>query len=643
MSDVLNAEKFKIALISTYPEMAKVCQRIALAEGLCFENHFAAFEEAVVVAKRIEAGVDAILSRGGSGECIGRAVNIPIVQIPITPFDVARAIHRVPDVISEVAFFSFRRNIFGIRDIENMYRKTIREYTFSNEDEIARGIEDVKSRGIKIIIGGVVAVKLAQQVNIAAIEISSGEEAVYQAIHEAIHVSQVKKKESQAATRLKVVFDSIVEGVVVSDEKNKVVVFNPAAERIFRLPHSQAIGENIQNIIPQTQKSQTLENIKLDNTCLQKIHGSIIATNRMPICLEGKPIGVVCTFEDVTKIQRLEQAIRKQIYTKGFVAKYRFADIITENPRMVELKKLAALFASTDSSVLIQGESGTGKEFFAQSIHNASTRSSGPFVAVNCAAIPEHLLESELFGYEQGAFTGARKEGKQGLFELAHKGTIFLDEIGEIPRSLQARLLRVLQEREILKVGGDKIVPVDIRIISATNKDIEKKIMLSEFRDDLYYRLNVFNLKIPPLRERKDDIPLLVKKFLNDFNVSLDLEQPVQEMKLLAAYDWPGNVRELSNTVERLALLVRTNQNKTSWLDMLHLVLPVLKTENEGLLVRVSLDKGLKETVREVENAIINSLLAKNGNDRDSVARLLGVSRATVWRKAPINPLAKPL
>ncbi|MCX7781786.1 MAG: sigma 54-interacting transcriptional regulator, partial [Negativicutes bacterium] len=295
---------------------------------------------------------------------------------------------------------------------------------------------------------------------------------------------------------------------------------------------------------------------------------------------------------------------------------------------------LAELYAATDSAILIQGESGTGKELFAQSIHNASKRKNGPFVAVNCAAIPEQLLESELFGYEGGAFTGARKEGKQGLFELAHNGTIFLDEIGEIAKSLQARLLRVLQEKEIMRVGGDKIIPINIRIISATNQDLKLRTEQGAFREDLFYRLNVFNIVLPPLRERKEDIAILARNFLQKFAGNLpDYDQPVSElMPLLTSYDWPGNIRELSNFMERLAMLANHSPQR-SWTEMLQKVIQVPLNKEETLTVRVNCRGSLKQVVSRFEKKLINDMLIKHAGNHEQVAKALGIGKTTLWRK----------
>ncbi|MDR3565500.1 MAG: sigma 54-interacting transcriptional regulator [Negativicutes bacterium] len=625
----------RLALISTYPEMAEVFSALAKQENLETYIAFAAFDEAVAIAKEIEPRIDAILSRGGTAEYIRQAVSVPVISVPITPFDAVKSIHSIKHLDKKIAFFNYRNNMHGISDIENLFAITIRQYTFLNEQEIDAGIIDAKSRGIEIVIGGIVTVKLARKHGLEGILIECGEEAVYRSMIEAVHVVLVSRAERSKAVRFKAVLDSIAEGIIVTDAQNQVTVYNPSAERIFRLPEKEVIGKTVQDVIPNTRMHAVFETGRPETGVLQEIHGGVIATSRSPIFLDDKAIGVVSTFEDVTKIQQLEQQIRKQIHAKGFIAKHQFKDILTVSRQVAEIKELAALYATTDSSILIEGESGTGKELFAQSIHNASKRSGRPFVAVNCAAIPEHLLESELFGYEGGAFTGAKREGKQGLFDLAHNGTIFLDEIGEIPRSLQARLLRVLQEKEIMRVGGDKLIPVDIRIISATNKNLEKKIAQGEFRDDLYYRLNVFSLKLLPLRERKDDIPVLALAFLKQLKVAADYDELVRELApLLKSYNWPGNIRELRNVSERLALLIERLKGKAAPAEIFKKVLnSTPPVDGDSITLRIELAEGLKQAVDTVEKQILDYMLERYGQDQDKVAKKLGIGRTTLWRK----------
>ena len=636
MNSVTNigVDNIKLAFISTYSGMTDLFVRVAGQKGIRPYIASATLDEAAEIAKKIESHTDVILSRGGTAEYIKNAVHIPVVSIPITSFDVVLTLHAVKGKFKEIAFFNYKENLYGIRNIEKIFDVTIREYTFTSAKEIENGLRDAQQKGIQAAIGGIIVERLAPQYSMRGILIECGEEAIDFSVSEAIRIATVRHTERSRAARIRGALDAIAEGIIVTDEHNLVTIFNPAAERIFRLAAPAVIGRPVQTVIPNTRMHNVFETGVPETAIVQVIHEGKIATNRNPIILDGQRIGVVSTFEDVTKIQQLEEQIRKQIHAKGFVAKNCFADILTISPLMTKVKKLAALYASTDGSVLIQGESGTGKELFAQSIHNESKRAKGPFIAVNCAAIPEHLLESELFGYEGGAFTGARKEGKQGLFELSHKGTIFLDEIGEIPQSLQARLLRVLQEKEIMRVGGDKIVPVDIRIISATNKDLEIKVQRGEFRDDLYYRLNVFNSQIPPLRERKEDLAVLAKRFLIREASAFNIDHAVQAIiPLLQSHDWPGNIRELQNVLERFALLAKQPDAAESWEEMLQNIMNVPKARKGSVTVSLAMDKGLKAALDDAEKIIIDTMMARHNQNPEAAAKALKVGRVTLWRK----------
>ncbi|MDW7675615.1 MAG: sigma 54-interacting transcriptional regulator, partial [Bacillota bacterium] len=343
----------------------------------------------------------------------------------------------------------------------------------------------------------------------------------------------------------------------------------------------------------------------------------------------------------ITKVQQLEQKIRTKIYSQGLIAKHNFSDIVGKSENMLQVVNKALKFAETDSTILLLGESGTGKEMFAQSIHNASSRRKGPFVAINCAALPENLLESELFGYEEGAFTGARKGGKQGLFELAHRGTIFLDEIGSINLALQGRLLRVLQEREVMRVGGNQVIPVDIRIIAATNEDLGERVTFGQFRNDLFYRLNVLKLLLPALRERTGDPELLLEYFINSCNQKFGKKVVVTNKDLFNwanSYYWPGNIRQLENFVERLIILAELESQNSEIIYQL-----IYETESEiGKCCSPKFtDKPYnKDTITvevaslaEMEDQLIRKIADTKGFSKEELAKLLEVSRTTLWKK----------
>ncbi len=313
-------------------------------------------------------------------------------------------------------------------------------------------------------------------------------------------------------------------------------------------------------------------------------------------------------------------------------ARYTLKDIIGESEKITRVKNLC-LNASKASSILLYGETGTGKELFAQAIHNTSERRSKPFVAINCGAIPASIIESYLFGYSGGAFTGAKKEGNIGAFEQANHGTIFLDEISEMPMDLQSKLLRVLQEKEVMRVGDFNPIKLDVRIISSSNRDLMKAVNEGRFREDLYYRINVIEIRIPPLRERKDDIPLLVRHFIDDFNRVLGkfvLSVDQDAIDILMEYDWRGNVRELKSCIERAMNLVDVNN---STIKAIHLPPYLMEQSENALIIPRQPIESLKEQVQRTETAAIKNALRRAGQSKKEAAELLGISTITLWRK----------
>ena len=340
------------------------------------------------------------------------------------------------------------------------------------------------------------------------------------------------------------VVNTVDDGILAMNEKKEITVFNEKLEALFHVRGSDIINTPIQKAALQEDVVSFIQH-GIEESRLFSIHGVDVAVYRYSMALEQTTVAV---FKSVRQASEIEKTAQRKLREKGFFAKYSFDDIICENTGMKNLKQIAKKLALSEHPILIQGESGTGKELFAHAIHQHSMRKNGPFLPVNCSALSESLLESELFGYEEGTFTGAQRGGKKGLFELADNGTIFLDEIGDISLSMQSRLLRVLQEKEIRRIGGTKIIPINVRIISATNKRIEKQMKEQTFRNDLFHRLNVLNLSIPSLKERKEDIPLLIHHFITKNGKWLKVEPAL--MNLLASAEWDGNIRELKNTVD---------------------------------------------------------------------------------------------
>lgn len=470
-----------------------------------------------------------------------------------------------------------------------------------------------------------------------------GAVAVFQEITEFSKVAADLEEVTKLKCTLQYVLESIEEGIVVVDKQGIITMMNPAYYAVLDKKPHEVIGKKVTEVIPNTQLHEVVANGKGEMTVIQKMNGNNCVVSRIPIVKNGEIICAVghVVFKDIKDLKRLANEISqlqyeleyyKETLRKTLGSKYTFEDIIGESPKIEEVKHVAQKTAKGGSTVLILGESGTGKELFAHAIHNGSSRRRGSFIKVNCAAIPENLLESELFGYEEGAFSGARKGGKPGKMELANGGTLFLDEVGDMPLGMQVKLLRVLQEREIERIGGTKTIKLDVRVITATNKDLEDLVTSGQFRQDLYYRLNIVSIHIPPLRDHKDDIPVLCEVLLR--KISLKLERFVdcispEAMKVLKAYSWPGNIRELENILERS---VNIMEDGICILPE-HLSPIMRKIFKPQQLENESTRAELVEIRYEAEkNAILKALDDTSGN-KSKAALLLHVNRSVFYEK----------
>ncbi len=365
-----------------------------------------------------------------------------------------------------------------------------------------------------------------------------------------------------------------------------------------------------------------------------------IVADSKDIYVDGKKAGRVIVYHDISEVNRLRRELdRLNQKLRKVEAKYSFKDIIGENEKMLEAINVARTAAMTPATIMLRGESGTGKEIFANAIHNTSPRRNEKFVKINCSSIPDELLESELFGYKEGAFTGAQRGGKRGLFQEADRGSLFLDEIGDVSPRMQVKILRALQEKEIMPVGSTEAIPIDVRIICATNKPLEKMIEDGEFREDLYYRLNVFPIKIPPLRERKDDIEAISMYLLNQYNdyygrkvTSIDKDA----IKLLKKGDWPGNVRELQNVLSR-ALINLSGDEEVLTADDIEAAIngedarPRKRRSADGVPENIPTE--LNAAVEYVETTVIKRAIEQAGGDKNKAAVILGVPLRTLYYK----------
>jgi transcriptional regulator with PAS, ATPase and Fis domain len=593
------------------------------------------FELEVIVKhddfKNFKIDCDTIVARGDVVYTLRELFDIPIVKIPLSAFSVEKAVQEAietyhPQKIGIIAFFDILVELENILRIPEVIIKT---YYITERVQLEEAISQAIEDGVDVIVCGVKGCIIAQKRDFKSILIKTHKQELWHAFTEAKRSAFIYNLQKLETERFKNIFNYSFEGIVTIDKNQNIISYNNAAKNIL-------LGENKdENIIDRLnntiQSFFTKEMVLSDKTYTDEIinvGSKNLSINSIPILIKGEKCGKVIIFQDTTRIQKLENKIRKKIYERGHIAKYTFDDIIGQSPIIQECKRIAKEYSNVNSNILITGETGTGKELFAQSIHNNSPLSKGPFVAVNCAAIPNNLLESELFGYVSGAFTGASKSGKMGLFELAHKGTIFLDEISEVNFALQGRLLRVIQEKEIVKIGDDKITPVDVRIISASNRNLSEIVNSGGFRQDLYYRLDVLSIRLPSLNERREDIPLLAQHFIKKFKKQFskpDLVIDENVLFTLSEYNWIGNIRQLRNICERLVVFYC---GKTITMADIPTIIAGRLTHSDIL----KNEDTFKDRICYIKQNEILKLFKKYRGDKNKVSQDLGVSIATLYR-----------
>lgn len=441
----------------------------------------------------------------------------------------------------------------------------------------------------------------------------------------------------------KEIIETVIENayvwIVIVDADGNIIYMNDNYCRFCEVTKEEVIGKHVTEVIENTRMHIVVKNGEEEIADLQYIRGNYMIANRIPIIADGKVVGAFGTvmFRDTKEWSEMNSHVRHHLSSiQSFIeqqddtgAKYTLNDIHSKSAIMAGLKEKVKSIAATDSSVLIRGESGTGKELFAHSIHLLSHRSDKPFVKVNCGAIPEHLLESELFGYEDGAFTGAKKGGKKGKFQQANGGTIFLDEIGDMSLQMQVKLLRVLQEKEVEPVGSTKTIALDVRVITATNRPLEELMKANDFRSDLYYRISVIPLFIPPLRERKEDLEVLVRQFIKKVSIRTGKRiSMIHEdvMDTFYHYHWQGNIRELENVIEAAIHLAKSDLITLDSIPDYIKQSTIYHSKSESALT-------LKEMLNDAEKEILLNMIQKYEGDKKGAAKALGISKSSMYEK----------
>ena len=578
---------------------------------------------------------DAIIARGYTAQkTSSRYQQIPTIELSISSYDLIQAISECCEQFhpKKIAVCSFGQQLYEVQNICRLFHTGAEIFAPIKHEKLPDTVENALKTGCDALVGGYSANICAERRGLPSVVIHTGKNTVLQAIDEAIRTVDQVQRERLTAQMYKTIIYSSKDGLLYVDINGVIRVRNRVIREMNRNISlmNRTLGETFPflcNIFQSVIKSGKEENGRILSIPGTK---TIVSVSCTPVIANKQISGAVFNLSDITLIQDLESQIRRKMSERGLRARYTFKDIIYDSSIMEKTIKTAIQYAASDSNIIIVGETGTGKELFAQSIHNESSRKNGPFVAINCAALPENLLESELFGYTEGAFTGTAKGGKMGLFEQAHGGTLFLDEIGEVSLTTQSKLLRALQERQVRRIGDNKVINVNVRIISATNKSISNLVEKGEFRRDLMYRLDVLRLFIPPLRRRENDVEILFNHLLqilaSENHTSMPMLEP-DAFELLHLYPFMGNIRELRNIAERIVVLKKSDF--VSRQDLQEALYPNdLEPEETAHVYKEEL---CLEAISEPERLKI--ALEKCGGSRIKAAKLLGMDRSTLWRK----------
>lgn len=576
--------------------------------------------------------IDVLVAAGSNGAYLRQHLDLPVVLVRVGGYDIMGALGRARSISSRIALVTHGAIPLEVERFNELFSLGIEQHSYRTTDDARNCVLELRARGIEVVVAPGLVADLAEAAGMSSVFLYS-EDAVREALDDAVEMARLSRMEAAKRERLNTILGQLRDGVVAVDMNERIEILNPAMARLLERPAADLIGNKLSDVAPEFSLARTLREPRAEIDELQKIGSRAVLTSRLPITEQGAQTGAVLTAQDPESIQRVDRDLRARRHKPAANVRYRLSDLVGTSPGIVHTRSLAAQYARSDATVLIFGESGTGKELLAQGIHAASKRANQPFIAVNCGAFPESLLESELFGYEEGAFTGARRGGKLGLFEAAHTGTIFLDEIGEMPVSLQTRLLRVLQEREILRVGAIEPTRVDVRVIAATHRDLTERIAAGDFRRDLYYRLNILRLELPGLRDRRQDLPELAahlsRKIASRTGIDITRDQRVQRLlEAAVSYEWPGNVREFENLIERIAML---GQHTDATLGDVQLRDLVPEIFSASFLAQPPISIANRRD--ESEAQLVQRVLDECGGSYAKASLQLGISRTTLWRK----------
>lgn len=594
-----------------------------------------------IITDEIQKGAKVVVTFDYLADLLSESFSIPFTLVRRSPAAIIKIIMNTLQTYDKVALTFHNkgnRETYFTRSMKEAARvfdcKNIAAFEFKSYSDVTSTLENIKQNGYKALIGPHKLKALATKAGFSYYTVPLAEPDLLDAIEQAKQQLRIYDQHIQNETQMNTIINLSDQGIIALDNKGCIQTINHSARRIFSFFSQDPIGKYYE--------MTPLANIKMikkvqENPVVQKdiikIEDSSILCTLTPLFVGKTLNNIIISCELADQIQKKDIKMRSRLLSNKCQATKTFHSIIGHGDKISRAVAIARKYACYDSTVLISGQSGCGKEIFAQSIHNASNRKDKPFVVINCAALPESILESLLFGYEAGTFTGAKASGKAGLFELAHGGTVFLDEISEMPLMMQSRFLRVLQEHEVMRIGSDQPIPIDIRVIAATNRDLWKMTQDKTFREDLYYRINVLLLELPPLDQRKEDIEELSRFFLNERSAQLHIPLPVltdDAIDFLKAQSYHGNIRQLNNILERAMILASSPRIDAN-------LLKTIFDRNNGSKYCIPSPNHAKissllESASRSESDAIKAALEMFSGNRQQTAAHLGISVSTLWR-----------
>lgn len=579
-------------------------------------------KEIIDIAKMaVQHGTKVLIARGRNVKLLRENTTIPVINVQYTYEDIYYSILKAKCYYENIALIGFDEAFEMMKKFKEISGYNVQIIQPKTVDSMENDIISTLNPNIKVLIGGISVKRVAVLHNLEHVMLDVNENSIKISINSALNIIASQNEKDNYLQTILTTINGSSEAIININKNGNIIFLNNKAKRIFKNNTDIEINKLLFSL---TDKDIVFISKNPIFDKILTINNRNYVVNFKPVVVQNEVQSVIVIIHDANFIQSSEKQLRLTFNAKGHIAKNTFNNIIGHSKEITNTIYKAKKYSKSNCAVLITGETGTGKEMFAQSIHNFSDRAHEPFVAINCAALPSSILESELFGYVKGAFTGAKEEGKMGIFELAHNGTVFLDEIGEMDINIQAKILRVLQEKEISRLGDNKIIPIDVRIISATNKNLYELVKEKKFREDLYYRLNVLELNIPPLNHRLDDIPYLVDYYLNESNHNVTFSN--EAIELLCCGIYPGNVRQLFNILERTIVLAESNYISANDLKS------IININNFDIITSSS-NTSLKNSSNNYERNKIIRILEKYSGDRKKTSQELNISLTTLWRK----------